>query len=156
MNYVIIITSIGTNIYSGAPNQTASEIAQTAGVTDSAFYQEFNSEDFDPVCFNFPNAFTLNAGIVSFDLQIAKQIGETIVNQRSNEKAKANLAGLSYDVYMAQCALPIEQRTAKYQAAIDANNVNALETEQYEQAIYAAKTIEEVNAIVYPSSDEVA
>jgi hypothetical protein len=63
---------------------------------------------------------------------------------------KAILAGLSYDVYVAQSSLPKEQRIAKYQAAIDANNALAIETENREQAIYAASTIDEVNAIVYP------
>jgi hypothetical protein len=84
-------------------------------------------------------------------LAAAKLEGEVTVNAQSNEAAKKTLEGLSYDVYMAQCALPAEQRVAKYQAAIDANNAIALETEQREQAIYAATTIDEVNAIVYPS-----
>jgi glycyl-tRNA synthetase (class II) len=88
--------------------------------------------------------------VVGFDLAKAKQLAELTVNAQSNEAAKKTLEGLSYDVYVAQASLPAEQRIAKYQAAIDANNANALETEQREQAIYAATTIDQVYAIVYP------
>ena len=131
-------------------DQNAESIALQYGVTDLSSYAEFDSADFDPSCFNFPQAFTLLEGVVSFDLAKAKQIADGIVNAQSNEAAKKTLEGLSYDVYLAQCALPPEQRVVKYQAAIDANNAIAVETEQREQAIYAATTIEEVNAIVYP------
>jgi hypothetical protein len=130
---------------------TLSEVAASYGVNDSTLYAEFNEADFDEACYNFPGAFTLFEGVVVFDLAKAKQIAEGIVNQQSNEAAKKTLEGLSYDVYIAQASLPAEQRIAKYQTAIDANNAIALETEQREQAIYAATTIDEVNAIVYPS-----
>jgi len=130
---------------------TAQEAAENLGVTDPALYQEFAESDFDSACYSFPGAFTLVAGVVGFDLAKAKQLAELTVNNQSNEAAKATLAGLSYDVYVAQASLPAEQRIAKYQAAIDANNANALETEQREQAIYAATTIDQVYAIVYPA-----
>jgi hypothetical protein len=144
-------------LFNGFPNvldlpagQTAVEFAESFGITDPALYQEFPASDFDAACYSFPPAFTLAAGVVSFSLDTAKQIGDGIINQQSNEQAKKNLEGLSYDVYVAQCSLPSEQRIAKYQAAIDANNALAIETENREQAVYAASTIEEVNAIVYP------
>ncbi len=137
-------------LYDVAPGQTAESLAATVGVTDPEFYREFSDSDFDAACYNFPSAFTLVGGVLGFDLVKAKQIAEVIVNSQSNEAASKALEGLSYDVYVAQSTLPAEQRIAKYQAAIDANNAIALETEQREQAIYAATTIEEVNAIVYP------
>jgi hypothetical protein len=129
---------------------SAEQLAASFGVTDPALYQEFAELDFDAVCYNYPSAFTLANGVVGFDLSKAKQIADGIVNAQSNEAAKKTLEGLSYDVYIAQSALPAEQRIVKYQTAIDANNAIALETEQREQAIYAATTIDEVNAIVYP------
>ena len=150
---VIVIANGAPQIYTPDPGQTAAEVAAGSGVTDPALYQQFNESDFDEACYSFPSAFTLVAGVVGFDLAKAKQLAELTVNAQSNEAAKATLANLSYDVYIAQCALPVEQRVAKYQAAIDANNANALETEQREQAIYAATTIDQVYAIVYPAKD---
>jgi len=150
MNKVIVIINGSPQVYSPNPGQTAESVAAASGVTDPALYQEFAESDFDSACYSFPGAFTLVAGVVGFDLAKAKQLAELTVNNQSNEAAKATLAGLSYDVYVAQASLPAEQRIAKYQAAIDANNANALETEQREQAIYAATTIDQVYAIVYP------
>jgi hypothetical protein len=149
MNKAIILY-FGSQVYSLASDQTAASIAASFGITDPALYAEFADTDFDSACYNYSGAFTLANGVVGFDLDKAKQLAENIVNTQSNEAAKATLAGLSYDVYIAQASLPAEQRIVKYQAAIDANNAIALETEQREQAIYAATTIEEVNAIVYP------
>jgi hypothetical protein len=147
---VIVIVAGLPQIYTPNPGQTAAQAAAGSGVTDPALYQEFAESDFEAACYSFPGAFTLVAGVVGFDLATAKQIAELAVNAQSNEAAKATLSGLSYDVYIAQASLPAEQRIAKYQAAIDANNANALETEQREQAIYAATTIDQVYAIVYP------
>ncbi len=151
MQKVLILTDLsGNQIYDILPDQTAASIAAGSGVTDPSLYAEFDSADFDGACYNFPGAFTLTNGVVGFDLAKAKQLADGIVNTQSNEAAKKTLEGLSYDVYVAQSALPAGERIAKYQAAIDANNAIALETEQREQAIYAATTIEEVNAIVFP------
>ena len=151
MNKVLVlIGGVQPSIYTVFPPSTAEDVAAASGVTDPALYQEFAESDFDAACYNFPGAFSLANGVVSFSLDTAKTIADNIVNQQSNEAAKNNLANLSYDVYMAQCALPADQRIAKYQAAIDANNALAIETENREQAVYAAETIEEVNAIVYP------
>ena len=152
MNKVLVIISQSTQgVYDVIAPKTAAIVASQSGVTDPALYQEFAESDFDETCYSFPGAFTLVNGVVGFDLAKAKQLAEITVNAQSNEAAKATLSGLSYDVYVAQASLPAEQRIAKYQAAIDANNAIALETEQREQAIYAASTIEEVNAIVYPA-----
>jgi hypothetical protein len=155
MQKVLILTpTSGNQIYTILAGQTAQSIAANGGVTDPSLYQEFADTDFDAACYNYPTAFTLAEGTVSFSLTEAKQIAENIVNVQSNEAAKKVLEGLSYNVYVAQSTLPPDQRIAKYQAAIDANNAIALETEQREQAIYAATTIEEVNAIVYPPAAE--
>jgi hypothetical protein len=151
MNYLLVIVSGSSNLLPLNPGQASSEVAAASGVTDPALYAEFAESDFDAACYSFPGAFTLVGGVVGFDLAKAKQLAESIVNVQSNEAARKTLEGLSYDVYVAQSTLPAEQRIAKYQAAIDANNAIALETEQREQAIYAATTIDEVNAIVYPS-----
>jgi hypothetical protein len=149
MNKAIILY-FGSQVYSLTSGQTAASIAASFGITDSALYAEFAESDFDEVCYSFSNAFTLSNGVIGFDLNAAKKLAEAAVNAQSNEAAKKTLEGLSYDVYVAQASLPAEQRIAKYQAAIDANNANALETEQREQAIYAATTIDQVYAIVYP------
>ena len=152
---VLVVTQgSGNQVYTILPDRTAQSIAAIGGVTDPALYQEFAESDFDSACYSFPGAFTLVAGVVGFDLAKAKQLAEFTVNAQSNEAAKATLANLSYDVYIAQASLPAEQRIAKYQAAIDANNANAVETEQREQAIYAATTIDQVYAIVYPVQAE--
>jgi len=154
MNKALIVYTGLNFLYNLSPGVTAESLALSYGITDPTLYQEFAESDFDPACYNFPGAFTLVAGTVGFDLATAKQIADGIVNAQSNEAAKETLSGLSYDVYIAQSSLPVDQRIAKYQAAIDANNAIALETEQREQAIYAAETIEEVNAIVYPAQAE--
>jgi hypothetical protein len=150
MDKIIIVYENGNQVYTIPEGLTAQQVAASGGVTDPSLYQEFAESDFDAACYNFSQAFTLSNGVVGFDLAKAKQLGENAVNAQSNEAARKTLEGLSYDVYVAQCALPADQRIVKYQAAIDANNAIALETEQREQAIYAAETIEEVNAIVYP------
>jgi len=150
MQYIIVILSGIPVLYVLGPGQTASGVAAASGVTDPALYQQFNESDFDSACYSFPGAFTLSEGVVGFDLAKAKQLAELTVNNQSNEAAKKTLEGLSYDVYVAQASLPAEQRIVKYQAAIDANNAIALETEQRAQAIYAATTIDQVYAIVYP------
>jgi hypothetical protein len=155
MKKVLVIISDSTQgVYDVIAPKTAAIVASQSGVTDPALYQEFAESDFDSACYSFPGAFTLVAGVVGFDLAKAKQLAELTVNGQSNEAAKKTLEGLSYDVYIAQASLPAEQRIAKYQAAIDANNANALETEQREQAIYAATTIDQVYAIVYPAQAE--
>jgi hypothetical protein len=140
-----------TDVREGIPLETQ---AEQCGAYSPKYYSTFAESDFDAACYSFPQAFSLANGVVSFSLDAAKQIAELTVNAQSNEAAAKVMSGLSYDVYVAQSTLPAEQRIAKYQAAIDANNANALETEQREQAIYAAETIEEVNAIVYPDKAE--
>jgi len=149
-NYLITPTN---SVYTISKNSTAAETAESLGFSISECVV-FLSSDFDPACYSFPGAFTLVAGVVGFDLAKAKQIAELTVNQQSNQTAQTTMSGLSYDVYVAQASLPAEQRIAKYQAAFDANNANALETEQREQAIYAATTIDQVYAIVYPAKGE--
>lgn len=153
MNSLFVSVSGNPYLFTDLTSQTPEQILNQLGVTDPSQYAEFNSADFDPACYAYSGAFTLVDGVVGFDLDTAKSIGESIVNQQSNEQAKKNLEGLSYDVYVAQCSIPAEQRIVKYQAAIDANNALAVETENREQAVYAATTIQEVNAIVYPPKD---
>jgi hypothetical protein len=145
----------GYAIFQIPSGQTAEELATSFGLT-MAQCAEFDMADYSLACLNYPYNFALvnnqpSPNGVVFDLDAAKVTAEGLVNAQSNGAAREVMKGLSYDVYMSQSALPAEQRIAKYQAAIDANNAIALETEQREQAIYAANTIDEVNAIVYPS-----
>ena len=154
MNYAFVTLPLGSVAEQVvAPyyeDQDSQSIALQYGVTDPSLYAEFAESDFDSACYNFPNAFTLSGGVVGFDLAKAKELAESVINAQSNDAAREVMKSLSYDVYVAQSTLPAEQRIAKYQAAIDANNAIALETEQREQAIYAATTIDQVYAIVYP------
>jgi hypothetical protein len=150
MDKAIVIYN-GSQVYTLDPSQTAEQAAAGFNITDPALYAEFDSSDFDEACYSFTNAFTLIKGVVGFDLDKAKEIANAVVSKQSNQSAKKTLEGLSYDLYIAQCALPVSDRIAKYQAAIDANNTIAVETEQRQQAIVSATTIQEVNAIVYPS-----
>ena len=136
--------------------QTAEELATSFGLTMTQC-AEFDMASFSPACLSFQYCFTLvdnqpEPNGVDFSLPEAKKTADLLVNQQSNEAAAKVMAGLSYDVYIAQASLPAEQRIAKYQAAIDANNANAMETEQREQAVYAATTIDQVYAIVYPTA----
>ena len=147
MNKVIVVTGLVNQVYTIPEGSTAQMVASQCGVTDPALYQEFPESDFDPACYNFLGAFTLSAGVVGFDLAKAKELAIGVVSAQSNETARKTLEGLSYDLYVAQCSLPAGERIAKYQAAIDANNAIAVETEQREQAINSAKTIEKVNEI---------
>jgi hypothetical protein len=157
-NLLAIFTGVTSQdlsqVYTIPAGQTAESLAEQLGLSFLQWAEFDQAADF-PGTESWPTAFELVTGAgdsktVLFNLDKAKQLAESIVNAQSNEAAKATLSGLSYDVYVAQASLPAEQRIAKYQAAIDANNANALETEQREQAIYAATTIDQVYAIVYP------
>jgi len=148
------LTVGGYGIFKIPAGQTAEELATSFGLT-MAQCAEFDMASFSPACASFPYCFTLvdnqpEPNGVDFILPEAKKTADLLVNQQSNEAARASMSGLSYDVYIAQTSLPPEQRIVKYQAAIDANNANAVETEQREQAVYAATTIDQVYAIVYP------
>jgi len=87
---------------------------------------------------------------VDNQLTAARMEGEVVITAQATDASNKVLKKLDYSLYISQAALPESSRLIQYQAAIDANNAIALETEQREQAIYAATTIEEVNAIVYP------
>ena len=151
MESYLIISSGNPQVFTSLMGLTLEQFAAERGVVDPSLYASFIYGSFEPACYSFPGGFEINLGVVNYDLPGAKTQASGIVNAQSNEAAKATLANLSYDVYIAQASLPAEQRIAKYQAAIDANNANALETEQREQAIYAATTIDEVYAVVYPA-----
>ena len=127
--------------------------AELLGLVEDQYAIFPNLDDLPNGWQNFPTGVTLTLGLVSsygYNLDFAKQSANNIVNSQSNEQAKAILAGLSYDVYVAQVSLPAEQRIVKYQAVMDANNALAIETENREQAIAAATTIDEINNIVNP------
>jgi len=153
--YLLYPISVGGYAIFEIPvGKTADGLATSFGLT-MAQCAEFDMAAFSPACLSFQYCFTLvnnqpEPNGVEFSLPEAKKTADLLVNQQSNEAARATMKGLSYDVYVAQSTLPADQRIVKYQAAIDANNAIALETEQREQAVYAATTIEEVNAIVYP------
>jgi hypothetical protein len=154
MESLFITFTNGTAAYASATAEQEAAISFSYKDDPNYLSVRFSGNAFSEDCFNFPGAFTINDGVIGFDLPKAKQIAESVVNAQGNEAAKKTLDGLSYDVYIAQSSLPAEQRIAKYQAAIDANNAIALDTEQREQAIYAATTIQEINAIVYPPAAE--
>ena len=137
-------------IYDVGPGQTAASQAATVGVTDPDFYAEFESTDFDPACYNFPNAFTLVGGVVGFDLPTAKESASTQAKSETSSQQQTVLAGYTSEVIAAQATLPELSRTPEIQASIEAvNDLNtALQSEL--AAIAAATDINEVNNVVNP------
>jgi hypothetical protein len=151
MSALVFVDANGiTCIYDVGPGQTAASQAATVGVTDPAFYQEFDSTDFDPACYNFPSAFSLTAGVVSFSLPTAK------VSATSQEKVKyGNLEQTATEGYSAnqlssQASLASASRLPEIQLVLDAVNVLATDLSANLAAIAAATTIDEVNNVVNP------
>jgi hypothetical protein len=89
-------------------------------------------------------------------LAAAKMEGEVIITAQATAASNQALAKLDYSLYISQAALPEPARLPQYQAAIEANNAIAIETANRQAAVDAATTVEEVNAIVYPSQSELA
>lgn len=135
-------------------NQTGAAIAERLKWPDGQ-WASFPESKFDPACYAFPQGFTISSGplgigVAVYDAELAKPTAIMMVNVQADADAKANLNGLSRDVYLAQVALPAEQRLPRYQAIIDANNAIAQDAIQKEEAITSAESISAVQAIVSP------
>jgi hypothetical protein len=157
MSTLVFVDANGiTCIYDVGPGQTAASQAATVGVTDPALYQEFDSTDFDPACYNFPSAFALAAGVVSFDLPTAKDSASSQVRSQTATEQQAALEGYTPEVLAAQATLPELSRTPEIQASIvEVNDLNAT-LQANLTAIGAATTIDEVNNIVNPPTGTIS
>ena len=157
MSTLVFVDANGiTCIYDVGPGQTAASQAATVGVTDPALYQEFDSTDFDPACYNFPSAFALAAGVVSFDLPAAKVSASSQVRSQTATEQQAALAGYTPEVLAAQATLPELSRTPEIQASIvEVNDLNAT-LQANLTAIAAATDINEVNNIVNPPTGTIS
>jgi hypothetical protein len=116
----------------------------------------FLQSDFEAACYNFPNAFTLSAGVVGFDLTSAKGFAS------SQEKLKyANLEvtateGYSTNQLASQSSLAEIDRLPEIQLVLNEVNTLAVELSANLAAIAAATTIDEVNNIVNPPYGEIS
>jgi hypothetical protein len=151
MQKVLVITNLGNQVYDILPERTAAEVAASCGVTDPALYQEFAESDFDPACYNFTSAFTLTGGVVGFDLTTAKFIAGSQEKVNFATLEADATAGYSTNQLASQGSLAEVDRLPEIQLVLDAVNTLAVELSANLAAIDAATTIDEVNAIVYPS-----
>lgn len=147
MNKAIILY-FGPQIYSLTSGQTAAAIAESFGITDPALYAEFADSDFDAACYNFPTAFSLSGGVVSFSLPSAKVFASNQAKTQTATEQQAALAGYTSEVLASQAILPELSRTPEIQVVLEAvNDLNtALQSEL--TAIAAATDINEVNNVV--------
>jgi hypothetical protein len=143
-----IILASGTNIVTLSPDQNLPAVAAAFNVVDPNSYAEFEEEEFDCLCYKYPSAFRLVAGLVSFNLDDAKIIAKSFLTAKSRIKSSANITGLDPLVYMAQCTMPPEIRSPEYQAAIEKNNQLAAEMSDNSRKIDSAKTLKEVDEIL--------
>jgi hypothetical protein len=151
MNKVIVLYGgVSPQVYDVIPPNTAEQIASQSFVTSPSLYQEFPSTDFDEGCYLWPNAFTLSAGIVGFDLATAKLTADGVVRQQSVAVQTTLLDGYTAEQVAAQAALASASRDVRFQTIINDLNVETADTLQKQTDIASATTIAEVNAIVYP------
>lgn len=150
MTSLFALVSDNPYLFIDLTDQTPQEILDQLGVTDPAFYAEFDSADFDAASYNFPSAFTLVGGVVGFNLAIAKTQASSTVKSQTATEQQAALAGYTSEVLASQAILPELSRTPEIQVVLEAvNDLNtALQSELAD--IAAATTIEEVNNIVNP------
>ena len=138
------------------PDGDAETIAEQQGWTESE-WAEFDGlsygigDDF----YSYSAAFSIvnnspSPNTVVLSLDDAKDIAGAIINKQSNVEAGTTLGDLSFDVYVAQAALPEAQRQQVYQDAIDTNNDIAINTQVRIEQVFLATTLEEVNEAVYP------
>jgi hypothetical protein len=151
MNKVLVIYDGTTQVYSVDEDRSAQFIAESLNVTDPAFYQEFPESDFDADCYNFTDAFTLNAGVVGFDLDAAKTVGKQGVQSQSDKETQSLFKGYDYATYVYQCSLPEADRIPSYNTLIQQVNQCSIDCEAKKVAIDTATTIQEVNTIVFTS-----
>jgi hypothetical protein len=152
MNKVIIIVSADgeANVYDIVPPATAASIAAQSGVTDPAFYQEFPESDFDEACYNYPEAFSLSAGVVSFSLDAAKARASQLEKDKYSAAEAAATTGFSANQLASQSSLDPVDRLPDIQAVLDTVNVLAVDLNDKLTQIAVATTIDEVNNIAYP------
>jgi hypothetical protein len=151
MKKVIVLQQItGCFVFDKPDGMTAEEVAASAGVTDPARYQEFESTDFDPGCYDWLSCFTLVSGVVGFDFAAAKLSADDLVKQQSRATQQTLLDGYTAEQIAAQAALAALSRDVRFQTIINDLNVESADTLQKQTDIAAATTIAEVNAIVYP------
>lgn len=150
MSKVIIVTPSSNQVYTIPVGMTAEQVAANGGITDPSLYQEFLESDFDAACYNFPQAFTLSAGVVGFDLASAKVSATTQEkNKYSNLETQAT-AGYSTNQLASQSSLAEIDRLPEIQLILDEVNTLAVQLSANLAAIDAATDINEVNNIVNP------
>jgi hypothetical protein len=150
MNKIIIVTSFGAQVLDLSEGSSASLVASQSGVTDPALYQEFAESDFDSACYNFPQAFSLTGGVVSFDLTAAKSIASSQEKGKFTTLEDGATTGYSANQLASQGSLAEVDRLPEIQLVLDAVNTLAVELSANLAAIDAATTIDEVNNIVNP------
>jgi hypothetical protein len=152
MNKVIIIVSADgeANVYDIVPPATAASIAAQSGVTDPSLYQEFPESDFDEACYNYPEAFSLSAGVVSFSLDAAKARASQLEKDKYSAAEAAATTGFSANQLASQSSLDPVDRLPDIQAVLDTVNVLAVDLNDKLAQIAAATDINEVNDIAYP------
>jgi hypothetical protein len=151
MNKVLVlIGGVQPSIYTVFPPSTAEDVAAASGVTDPALYQEFADTDFDPACYNFPGAFTLTAGVVGFELPVAKTQASAQVKTQYSTLEQDATQGYSANQLASQSSLAEIDRLPDIQVVLDAINVLAVELSTKLAAIDAATDINEVNNVANP------
>jgi hypothetical protein len=147
----LFITILGfPSVLSLLPGQTAESVAASYGVTDPALYAEFADSDFDAASYNFPTAFSLSGGVVSFSLPSAKEVASGQVKAQTATEQQAALAGYTPEVLASQAILPELSRTPEIQAVLEAVNTLNDELQSELAAIAAATDINEVNNVANP------
>jgi hypothetical protein len=150
MNKIIIITSFGAQVLDLSEGSSASLVASQSGVTNPALYQEFAESDFDAACYNFPQAFSLASGVVSFDLTAAKFIASSQEKSKFTTLEDEATTGYSTNQLASQGSLAEVDRLPEIQLVLDAVNTLAVELSANLASIDAATDINEVNNIVNP------
>lgn len=137
-----------TNIGEIPAGATVEQVAAGSGVTDASCYAQFSDADFPPDCFTFGHAFTLESGVVGFDLAKAQETAAIQVRAESVPRQHALLEGFTAEALAAQVALPATSRDARVQSVITALNAETQAVLDQEAAIYSAGSVAELSAIV--------
>ena len=149
MDLVIVVLSYGTIVFTIPDGQTPAEVAEKSGVTDPSLYQGFDSTDFTSGYYQWVGCFTLEGGVVGFDLAAAKLIADTLLKQQSVATQAALLDGYTAEQIAAQAALPSPSRDVRFQTVINDLNVESAASLQKQVDAAAATTVDELNAIVF-------
>jgi len=144
------MTPYGPIVFDLSGGQSPEQIAANSGVTDPALYQVFAESDFDPACYNFSLAFSLDEGIVSYSLPTAKVSASNQVKAQTATEQQAALEGYTSEVLASQAILPELSRTPEIQVVLEAVNDLNTTLQANLTAIAAATTIDEINNTVNP------